>query len=101
MVSTTLSCGVATGVPATTGFLVSTATACWLAASQRDRDTAPSCSSTVAARRIQWVNTPVLIEAMERHRQGLLPRSMQLWLQQLLELPPDSSPPELPGGPHR
>ena len=53
----------------------------------------------MAARRIQWVNTPVLIEAMERHRQGLLPRSLQLWLQQLLELPPGSPPPELPGGP--
>jgi hypothetical protein len=45
------------------------------------------------------VNTPVLIEAMERHRQGLLPRPMQLWLQELLELPPASPPPELPGGP--
>jgi len=63
------------------------------------RDTAASCSSTVAARQIQWVNTAVVIEAMERHRQGLLPRSMQLWLQQLLELPAGSPPPELPGGP--
>jgi hypothetical protein len=53
----------------------------------------------VAARTIQWVNTPVLIEAMERHRQGLLPRSMQLWLQQLLELPEDSSTADLPQGP--
>ena len=63
------------------------------------RDTAASCSSAVTTRRIQWVNTTVLIEAMERHRQGLLPRSMQLWLQQLLELPPGSPPPELPGWP--
>jgi hypothetical protein len=46
------------------------------------------------------VNTPVLIEAMERHRQGLLPRSMQLWLQQLLELPAGSPPPDRPDGPH-
>ena len=45
------------------------------------------------------MNTPVLIEAMERHRQGLLPRPMQLGLQELLELPPASPPPELPGGP--
>jgi len=52
----------------------------------------------VAARRIQWVNSPVLLEAIERHRQGLLSRSMQLWLQQLLDLPAGSPPPELPGG---
>jgi len=53
----------------------------------------------VASRRIQWVNTPVLIEAMERQRQGLLPRSMQLWLQQLLELPESGPPQPLPKGP--
>ncbi len=70
-----------------------------LAGDAPPRDTAPSCSTAVASRRIQWVNTPVLIEAMERHRQGLLPRPMQLWLQELLELPPASPPPELPGGP--
>jgi len=52
----------------------------------------------VASRRIQWVNTPVLIEAMERQRQGLLPRSMELWLRQLLELPAGGPPPELPRG---
>ncbi|MFM7312155.1 MAG: hypothetical protein ACKO0M_03145 [Cyanobium sp.] len=46
------------------------------------------------------MNTPVLLEAMERHRQGLLPRSMELWLQQLLDLPAGSTPPEIPGGPH-
>lgn len=58
----------------------------------------------MAARSIQWVNTPVLLEAMERQRQGLLPRSLQLWLQQLLELPADSaadpSTAERPAGPH-
>ena len=38
------------------------------------------------SRPISWVNTPVLVEAMQRYEQGLLPRSMQLWLQQLLEI---------------
>ncbi|MFO7628013.1 MAG: hypothetical protein R6W06_00560 [Prochlorococcaceae cyanobacterium] len=33
-----------------------------------------------------WVNTPVLVEAMQRYEQGRLPRSLQLWLQTLLEL---------------
>jgi hypothetical protein len=36
------------------------------------------------------VNTPVLVEAMERQRLGILPRSLELWLHQLLEQP---SPP--------
>ena len=70
-----------------------------LAGAPRCGDTAASCSVAVTARRIQWVNTPVLIEAMERHRQGLLPRPMQLWLTQLLDLPAGSAPPELPHGP--
>jgi len=39
------------------------------------------------ARPIQWVNTAVLVEAMERQRLGLLPRSLELWLHQLLEQP--------------
>lgn len=34
----------------------------------------------------QWVNTPVLLEALSRYEQGRLPRSMQLWLQAVLEL---------------
>ena len=89
----------ATAMPGDLQQRVATATGRCLAAASRRRDTAASCSTAVAARRIQWVNTPVLIEAMERHRQGLLPRSMQLWLQQLLELPPGSPPPELPSGP--
>lgn len=37
-------------------------------------------------RPIQWVNTPVLLEAIERYEQGLLPRSMRLWIEQVLEL---------------
>ncbi|MCS5697534.1 hypothetical protein NZK32_00535 [Cyanobium sp. FGCU-52] len=40
-----------------------------------------------------WVNTPVLIEAMQRYEQQRLPRSLRLWLQALLELDtPDPSP---------
>jgi hypothetical protein len=35
-----------------------------------------------------WVNSAVLLQALERYEQGRLPRSMQLWIQQLLELPP-------------
>ena len=38
-------------------------------------------------RPLAWVNTPVLLQALERYEQGCLPRSMQLWIQQLLELP--------------
>lgn len=34
----------------------------------------------------QWVNTPVLLEAIERYERGVLPRPMQLWIEQLLEL---------------
>jgi len=34
------------------------------------------------------VNSAVLLQALERYEQGRLPRSMQLWIQQLLELPP-------------
>ena len=40
----------------------------------------------MASRSPQWVNTPVLMEAISRYEQGLLPRSMQLWLQAVLEL---------------
>jgi hypothetical protein len=38
------------------------------------------------SRSLQWVNTPVLLEALSRYEQGRLPRSMQLWLQAVLEL---------------
>mgnify|MGYP006278596489 CR=1 FL=1 len=40
----------------------------------------------MAPRSPQWVNTPVLLEAIHRYEQGQLPRSMRLWLQALLEL---------------
>ncbi len=40
----------------------------------------------MAQRSPAWVNTPVLLQAIERYEQGLMPRSLQLWLQQLLEI---------------
>lgn len=39
----------------------------------------------MATRPLSWVNTPVLLQAIDRYERGLLPRSLQLWLQQLLE----------------
>ena len=44
-------------------------------------------------RPIQWVNTPVLQEAIERYERGLLPRPMQLWIEQVLELPAPATTP--------
>ncbi len=41
----------------------------------------------------RWVNTPVLMQALERYQQGNLPRSMQLWIQQLLEIEAPSTAP--------
>jgi hypothetical protein len=38
---------------------------------------------------LSWVNTPVLVEAMERLEQGRLARPLALWLASLLELEPD------------
>ncbi len=35
---------------------------------------------------IQWINTPVLSEAIFRYQKGLLPNSMKLWLEQVLEI---------------
>lgn len=40
-----------------------------------------------------WINTPVLLEAIERLEQGRLPRSLALWLAELLEL---EAPPSAP-----
>jgi hypothetical protein len=40
----------------------------------------------MATRPLSWVNTPVLLKAIDRYERGLLPRSMELWLQQLLEI---------------
>jgi len=48
--------------------------------------------------RISWINTPVLLEAIERYEQGRLPRPLALWLQTLLEIEAPPSEPLLPGG---
>ncbi|MDM7953641.1 MAG: hypothetical protein QUV07_10575 [Cyanobium sp. CZS 25K] len=48
--------------------------------------------------RISWINTPVLLEAIERYEQGRLPRSLRLWLQTVLEIEATPSGPLLPGG---
>ncbi|MEB3235230.1 MAG: hypothetical protein VKM98_07370 [Cyanobacteriota bacterium] len=50
----------------------------------------------MASRPIRWVNTPVLVEAIDRYERGLLPRSMQLWLQQLLDMDKPLSKPLRP-----
>ncbi len=52
----------------------------------------------MASRRISWVNTPVLLEAIERYEQGRLPRSLALWLQTVLEIEEPRSGPLRPGG---
>jgi len=40
----------------------------------------------MASRSPKWVNTPVLLEALQWYEQGRLPHSLQLWLESLLEL---------------
>jgi len=35
-----------------------------------------------------WINSPVLLEALQRHQEGRLSGHLSLWLQDLLELPP-------------
>ncbi|WP_255009071.1 hypothetical protein [Cyanobium sp. ATX 6F1] len=37
------------------------------------------------------MNTPVLVEALQRYELGLLPLSMRRWVETLLELPPSRS----------
>ena len=37
-----------------------------------------------------WVNSPVLMEALERYQQGRLPQQMRHWISALLELPADA-----------
>lgn len=51
----------------------------------------------MAHRALQWVNSPVLQEAIERYEQGLLPRSMQLWIEALLEIEAAAATPLRPG----
>lgn len=47
---------------------------------------------------IAWVNTPVIVEAIQRHEQGRLPRSLALWLQSLMEIEAAPSGPRSPQG---
>ncbi len=35
---------------------------------------------------INWINTPVITEAMFRYKKGLMPRSMKLWIEKVLEI---------------
>lgn len=44
-------------------------------------------------RPLEWVNTPVLIEALQRYERGLLPLSLRRWLEALLELEPPTAAP--------
>ena len=50
------------------------------------------------ARSPHWVNTPVLVEAIERYEQDLLPRPMRLWVRSVLEL--EQEPGSAPLRPH-
>tara|TARA_B100000945_G_scaffold284492_1_gene254167 strand:- start:451 stop:591 length:141 start_codon:yes stop_codon:yes gene_type:complete len=40
---------------------------------------------------IQWINTPVISEAIFRYEKGLLPNSLKLWLEKVLEINPEKS----------
>ena len=44
----------------------------------------------------QWVNTPVLLEALDRYEQGRLHPSMRRWLEGVLELERSVSAPLRP-----
>lgn len=44
----------------------------------------------MARRPIEWVNTPVLVEALNRYELGLLPLSLRRWVETVLELEPPS-----------
>jgi hypothetical protein len=48
--------------------------------------------------RISWINSPVLIEAIDRYERGSLHRSLALWLQGLLEIEAPPSGPLRPEG---
>jgi len=37
-------------------------------------------------KRIHWINTPVINEAMFRYEKRLLTRNMKLWIEKVLEL---------------
>lgn len=57
----------------------------------------PAAAAAMARPSLYWVNTPVLLLAIERYEQGLLPRSMQLWIESLLEIRPAALSPLRPG----
>ena len=40
----------------------------------------------------QWINSTVMFEALIRYQEGRLPRSMRLWVEQLLELEGEPDP---------
>ncbi|MBW3049897.1 hypothetical protein DNJ72_07035 [Prochlorococcus marinus XMU1403] len=47
--------------------------------------------SLMRRKTIQWINTPVISEAIFRYEKGLLPNSMKLWLEQVLEIKSENS----------
>ena len=40
----------------------------------------------MSRKQIQWINTPVITEAIFRYEQGLLSNSMKLWLEEVLDI---------------
>ena len=55
----------------------------------------------MAARSPHWVNSTVLMEALQRYEQNTLPRSMRLWVEAALELDPTQpSQAMMPGQAH-
>ena len=42
-------------------------------------------------KQIQWINTPVITEAIFRYEKGLLTKPMKLWLEQVLEIDSEKS----------
>ncbi len=38
------------------------------------------------SKQIQWINTPVITEAIFRYEKGQLSNSMKLWLEQVLDI---------------
>lgn len=43
----------------------------------------------MSARTPSWVNSSVLMEAIQRYEQDRLPRSLRLWVEATLELDPE------------
>ncbi|MEB3157916.1 MAG: hypothetical protein VKK03_00480 [Synechococcus sp.] len=48
----------------------------------------------------QWINSTVLLEALLRYEEGRLPRSMRLWVENLLDLDGEAEPGALLPQPH-